>query len=65
MPNRNQINQILEDKLLEKIINKIEKIETHQKDNEKIKKLSEKYGADKVINTLFDLLAKSDYAKNF
>ncbi|CAH1762982.1 6204_t:CDS:2 [Entrophospora sp. SA101] len=65
LPNRNQINQILEDKLLEKIINKIEKTEVRQKNNEKIKKLSEKYGADKLVNTLFNLLAKSDYAKNF
>jgi len=60
LPNRSQINQILEDKLLEKIISKIENTGTHQKNNEKIKKLSEKYGAERVANTLFNLLVKSD-----
>jgi len=65
LPNRSQINQILEDKLLEKIINKMEKTETHQSSNEKIKKLSEKYGAERVANTLFNLLAKSCQAKDF
>jgi len=33
--------------------------------NEKIKKLSEKYGAERVANTLFNLLAKSCQAKDF
>ena len=60
LPNRSQINQILEDKLLEKIISKMEKTEAHQSNNEKIKKLSEKYGAERVANTLFNLLVKSD-----
>jgi len=60
LPNRSQINQILEDKLLEKIISKMEKTEVHQSNNEKIKKLSEKYGAERVANTLFNLLVKSD-----
>ena len=59
LPSKSQIDQILEDKLLEKIINSLEKNETYQ-NNEKIKKLSEKYGTEKVINILFNLLMKSD-----
>lgn len=61
LPDKSQINQILEDKLLKKIINNIEKTETGQSNNnEKIKKLNEKYGTEKVVNTLFNLLAKDE-----
>ncbi|RHZ36054.1 DEAD/DEAH box helicase [endosymbiont GvMRE of Glomus versiforme] len=60
LPSKDQIEQILEDKLLEKIINNLEKDKTFQGHNEKIEKLNEKYGAEKVINALFNLLVKSD-----
>lgn len=65
LPNKEQINQILEDKLLTKII-KIMDYKPNQTNNEpkKIKELSEKYGAEKLATALFNLLVKSDYAKN-
>ncbi|CAJ0844800.1 3787_t:CDS:10 [Entrophospora sp. SA101] len=60
LPDKSQISQILEDKLLKKIINNIEKTEVSQNNKEKVKKLNEKYGAEKVANTLFNLLAKDE-----
>ncbi|RHZ37595.1 DEAD/DEAH box helicase [endosymbiont GvMRE of Glomus versiforme] len=59
LPSKDQIDQILEDKLLERIINNLEKNETSQGNDEKIKKLSEKYGAERIINTLFNLLTNA------
>lgn len=65
LPNKNQINQILEDKLLTKITKIMDSNKPDQVNNgQKIKQLSEKYGAEKLASALFNLLAKTDYAKN-
>ena len=62
LPNKNQINQILEDKLLAKVTKIMDLNKPNQVNNEqKIKQLSEKYGAERLANTLFNLLARVDY----
>ncbi|CAI2190303.1 14187_t:CDS:2 [Funneliformis geosporum] len=65
LPNKEQINQILEDKLLAKIT-KIMEDKPNKFNNEpkKIQELSEKYGAEKLITTLFNLLQKSALDKS-
>lgn len=59
LPDKSQINQFLEDKLLEKIT-KIMDTNAIQ-NNEKINKLREKYGAEKLTNALFDLISNAEY----
>jgi hypothetical protein len=60
LPNKEQINQILEDKLLTKIT-RVMDLNEPNKHEQKIKKLSEKYGAEKLAGALFDLLIRADY----
>lgn len=63
LPGQSQIDQILEDELLTRIT-KIMDLNEPNKNEQKIKKLTEKYGAERLAATLFNLLTKADYNKN-